>query len=434
MELSSSKSFSSILKPIVPEIAAVLDSFRKGEEVFAERVNNVLRLLAVGILYLIYVGFYLTGINYEYHYSLSFIVMGWLLGSAVMVYHVTGRERVSWVYKYASVSMDLIFLALTLLFVNEYRPILFGAYFLIITASSLRFSFYLPLYAGLVAVVLNFGVTWNAYGLWNGLFSLGFFLQTTLLLMNGILVSLLADRTRGLIERSVNSLVEQAEMRSLLNRYVSEPVAQKLTQKDEVLEDADRDISILIADIRGYTSFSRNLPPQRSLELLNTYFSRMTEIVFDQEGTLDKFMGDGLMALFGAPVIQSDHTERAVTTAVSMQSEMGNLNEELQEKGLPEIDIGIGVSTGEAVVGEVGSDTRKDYTAIGPNVNLAKRLESQADGGEVIVSDSVVERLGERLKAERIGRLKMLANFDLRGISETIEAYNVLEFSDKNEE
>ena len=146
-------------------------------------------------------------------------------------------------------------------------------------------------------------------------------------------------------------------------------------------------ITVLFADIRGFTRISEHAPPEKIVNLLNRYFSAMTDIIFAHGGTLDKYLGDGLMALFGAPTVTPKDAANAISAAVAMQRRMLSINDELHKEGFPEIGIGIGLHTGEVTVGYIGSERRSEYTAIGDTVNTAARLESNAKGGEILVSE-----------------------------------------------
>jgi adenylate cyclase len=135
---------------------------------------------------------------------------------------------------------------------------------------------------------------------------------------------------------------------------------------------------------------------------LNKFFSAMTDIIFANGGTLDKYIGDGLMALFGAPTATEEDALNSVKAAVTMQKKLRELNPELRAEGLPEISMGIGLHTGEATIGYIGSDKRSEYTAIGDTVNLAARLQSNAGGGQILMSDATAAACGNRLPyAER---------------------------------
>ena len=150
-------------------------------------------------------------------------------------------------------------------------------------------------------------------------------------------------------------------------------------------------LTVLFADIRGFTRLSEHAPPERVVQLLNNYFTAMSDIIFAHGGTLDKYIGDGLMALFGAPTATPDDACNAVAAAVAMQREMGVINEQLSKDGLAEIAIGIGLHTGVATVGYIGSERRSEYTAIGDTVNLAARLEQNSLAGQILLSDAAAQ-------------------------------------------
>src|SRR5205809_4778187 len=155
-------------------------------------------------------------------------------------------------------------------------------------------------------------------------------------------------------------------------------------------------ITVLFADIRGFTRISEHAPPERIVSLLNKYFSAMTDIIFAHGGTLDKYLGDGLMSLFGAPTTTPEDASNALNTAVAMQRRILGINQELRAEGFPEIGVGIGLHTGEATVGYIGSERRSEYTAIGDTVNTASRLESNAKGGQILLSDAAARAATSR--------------------------------------
>jgi adenylate cyclase len=157
-------------------------------------------------------------------------------------------------------------------------------------------------------------------------------------------------------------------------------------------------ITILFADIRGFTRISEHAAPERIVGLLNKYFSAMTDILFAHGGTLDKYLGDGLMALFGAPTTTPEDASNALNAAVAMQRRVLGINLELQAEGFPELNIGIGLHTGEVTVGYIGSERRSEYTAIGDTVNTASRLESNSKAGEILISDATSKAAHSRYK------------------------------------
>jgi adenylate cyclase len=188
-------------------------------------------------------------------------------------------------------------------------------------------------------------------------------------------------------------LAREEVARANYSRFMPEYVVKQLLKNPDsfTLGGVNQVITVLFADIRGFTSLAEREDPSKIVSLLNRYFSEMSEIIFAHGGTLDKYIGDGLMALFGAPTASEEDALNAVKAAVSMQKKLRDLNKELRSEGLAEIAVGIGLHTGEALVGYIGSDKRSEYTAIGDTVNLAARLESNAAGGEILISDATAE-------------------------------------------
>lgn len=179
-------------------------------------------------------------------------------------------------------------------------------------------------------------------------------------------------------------------------------------------------VTSLFSDIRNFTTMAETLPPQEAVQILNEYFSDMTPIIFEHSGLLDKYMGDGLMALFGVPYPCDDAAANAVSAAIDMQRRMESVNRDLKAIGLSEIAIGIGINTGMVTVGYIGSEERTDYTAIGDPVNLAARLEKQAQGWQIIISGSTREALGDRFPIRPCG------NILVKGRKEPVQIYEVL--------
>ncbi len=148
-----------------------------------------------------------------------------------------------------------------------------------------------------------------------------------------------------------------------------------------------RQVSILLTDLRGFTAVAEQYPPNLVVSVLNQYFTRMCEIVFQHGGLVDKFMGDAIMVVFGLPEYRLDDLERAIACAVEMQRAMLELNEQMSEQGYPRLYMGVGINTGEVVVGRLGSDLHHEYTIIGDEVNLAFRIEAYSLRGQVLLSD-----------------------------------------------
>lgn len=215
------------------------------------------------------------------------------------------------------------------------------------------------------------------------------------------LISAVAAQTAVTVEtvKAHKQLAREEVARANYSRFMPEYVVKQLLDNPGSfrLGGVNQTITVLFADIRGFTAFSEKENPEKVVTLLNRYFSLMTEIIFEHGGTLDKFIGDGLMALFGAPSASPEDALNAVKAAVTMQKRLGPLNEELRSEGLGQISMGIGLHTGEATVGYIGSDKRSEYTAIGDTVNLASRLESNAGGGQILMSEATASASGNRI-------------------------------------
>src|SRR5437899_3702541 len=205
------------------------------------------------------------------------------------------------------------------------------------------------------------------------------------------LISAVAAQTAIAVEnvRAHERLAREEVARANYSRFLPEYVVKQMLENPNSfkLGGVTQTITVLFADIRGFTRISEHAPPEKIVQLLNRYFSAMTDIIFAQVCTLDQYIGDGLMALFGAPTVTPNDASNALSTAVAMQRRLIGINLELSEEGFPEIGIGIGLHTGEVTVGYIGSERRSEYTAIGDTVNTASRLESNAKGGQILVSE-----------------------------------------------
>jgi adenylate cyclase len=206
------------------------------------------------------------------------------------------------------------------------------------------------------------------------------------------LISAVAAQTAVAVEtiKAHKRLAREEVARANYSRFMPEYVVKQLLEKPDSfrLGGVNQKITVLFADIRGFTTLSEKENPEKVVGLLNRYFSAMSEIIFAYGGTLDKYIGDGLMAIFGAPTASPEDAKNALKTAVAMQKRLSSLNEELKSEGYSRIEIGIGLHTGIATIGYVGSEQRSEYTAIGDTVNLASRLEQNAAGGQILISEA----------------------------------------------
>ena len=208
-------------------------------------------------------------------------------------------------------------------------------------------------------------------------------------------------------------LVEIHRRRHVLNvfkQYVAPQVVDKISRDRDfelVLGGENRHIAVLFVDIRGFTTMSESLRPAEVVEILNEYLSLTTRSIFDNGGTLDKFVGDATMAVFNAPFDLDDYVFRAVCTAWDMMAGADAIADQFEKRFGKRVAFGIGIHCGEAVVGNIGCDFRMDYTAIGDTVNTAARLESSADRGQILISEEVYEAVRDRIEAAPIGEIPL---------------------------
>lgn len=188
---------------------------------------------------------------------------------------------------------------------------------------------------------------------------------------------------------------EKRKIKKVFKHYVSEEVVDEMLKYPDKIPLGGKRVqaTVLFSDIRGFTSLSENYDPQRIVSVLNTYFSVMVDIIFKNKGTLDKYLGDGILAFFGAPIVRSEHADLAVTTAIEMVSKMDELNRELALQN--PLRIGIGIHSGEAIVGNIGSHRKMEYTIIGDTVNTASRIEGLTKElkTDILITDETLSRL-----------------------------------------
>jgi adenylate cyclase len=211
-------------------------------------------------------------------------------------------------------------------------------------------------------------------------------------------------------------------VRSNFERYFAPQLAQRIASSGEAakLGGDKRTVVVLFSDIRGFTALSETMRPDDMATLLTEYFTEMVECVFRHDGTLDKFIGDSVMAQWGAPIGADDDADKAMAAAIDMMQELDKLNTKWKSEGRPQLDIGIGINQGEAFAGNIGSERRLEFTVIGDTVNTASRLCSAAGPGEILISEDMRKALSKKPK------LKEMPPMELKNKTQPVKVYKVI--------
>ena len=209
--------------------------------------------------------------------------------------------------------------------------------------------------------------------------------------------------------RAREDLLKQERIRLAYRRFLPEHLAELLISKPDAvhLGGVRNYVTALFADLRGFTSLVEDLPPEEAVELLNTFFTEMADIIFRHSGTLDKYLGDGLLAVFGAPLSQPSDALRGVQCAIAMQAALEELGADWQAQARPIIGMGIGINSGVAIAGNIGSPQRMEYTVIGDTVNVAARLTAHAQPGEILLGEATWQQVQSEVLAEPLPPLAL---------------------------
>jgi len=245
-----------------------------------------------------------------------------------------------------------------------------------------------------------------------------------------VLARVATQLTLSRAKARISTLARDLEVRNrfifeTFGRYLSNEVVEQLLQSPEGLKlgGETRKVTLLMSDLRGFTQIADRIPPDRVVRLLNNYLGTMVDVLLSFQGTIDEFIGDAILAIFGAPVQRDDDALRAVACAVEMQRAMERVNEFNRREGLPVVEMGIAIHTGEVVVGNIGSDKRAKYGVVGSPVNLTARIESYTVGGQILVSDRTRREggadlsVGSEVVVQMKGFEKPVSAWDVRGVS-----------------
>lgn len=350
-----------------------------------------------------------------------------LQGKIAIVANVTtgssdiGSVPIDAAYPFVGVHANVINAILTESFIKQWRPptvialevfLLLGVWVLARRFSSISFSigcFLLTI--GFLAIVVSFYLLAGIQAR---------IVQPTQMVVFAVVAILVLKHMEEERQKLV-VLKQREEIRSTFGRYISDEVASEILSAPGSLAMGGelRQVTFLVSDIRGFTSISNHLSPQRLVSLLNHFLTHMIAIIKRHSGTVDEIRGDGLLVFFGAPIVYGDEEYRAVACAIDMQNGMEQLNSKLAVEGFPKLQIGISIHTGEVVVGNIGSLQRAKYSAVGSAINTAFRIESYTVGGQVLISRKTFQAVADRLKVHR--RMSL----DFKGASASVTVFDV---------
>ncbi len=259
---------------------------------------------------------------------------------------------------------------------------------------------------------------------------IGYFVVSIFIFKRGLILNLIYP-TLTIVATSLTSIsyIAASETKhkkyilGIFGKYVSKDVVDHLLKSEKSIElgGTEREVTSMFADIRGFTAMSEKMTPHQVITFLNHYFGDMTDLIFAHEGTLDKYVGDALFALWGSPLPDKDHAYKAVKCALAIQEKLKTQH----RKDIPPINLGIGICSGPAVVGNMGSPQRQEFTAIGDTINTSSRLSGTASGGQVMITDSTYQMIKDKVIAKKLeplkvkGKEKMLTVYEVVGLKAT---------------
>jgi len=332
--------------------------------------------------------------------------------------------------------LDLAYVVIALVGISQAdHPVVFKGFtferpflilFLLNALSGLRFDFKASIYFAVASILVVFGLGfYDAYSGYRisvpgAIFESVF--KAALVGGTALVSGYIGHRSKALIVQAIEEQEEKKFIKTVFGRYATEEVVEDALKRGLKLGGEEREVTIFFSDIRNFTGMSERLQPNEVVDLLNDYFAEMVDVISRNGGTLNKFMGDGILAIFGAPVSYGNDAERAVITALEMMERLEGFNREQVEKGKAELSIGIGINTGRVVVGNVGSTERMEYTAIGDAVNLASRLDelNKELGTSILISHSTFQQVEGIIQTNRLKPTK------LKGKEKKVWVYEVV--------
>ncbi|PKL33750.1 MAG: hypothetical protein CVV45_06310 [Spirochaetae bacterium HGW-Spirochaetae-10] len=410
-----------------------------------ERSEKLVVFIRLGIMALYAVGG--LGVRKEIPaHSLQAILIAASIGTALsfVVFFLLKKGLFTEKLKYYTTTADIVIFLTTLWQFGTFRTFKSEAFlvlFLWIAIAAMRFSVKLTIYAGtlaslgymlLIVLALSLGtihtgtVTEHFTSEKVSLGNLG--LRVLFVTALFVVSAYIAKIYEGLILRAAEKEIaaerevqEKEKVKDTFSRYVTHQVAEKILQEGISMSGERRRATVLFCDIRNFTRMSEHMEPEEVVSFLNEYLTAMVDVIFEYGGTLDKFVGDEIMAVFGAPVSTGRDEENAVLAALRMKEQLRELNERRQKQGHAAIQFGIGIHTGEVVAGNIGSDKRMEYTVIGQAVNIASRIEALNKhlATDILITQETFDAVSSMIRAEKQPPVQV------KGVEKPIQTYLV---------
>lgn len=404
-----------------------LNAFFLTEEQAGERKINLLRLVFL-LLFLAneFSNYYLLKVVAGWlHVRAVWTMLAWIAYAAAAWYAVNRLGFYARPVKYISAGVDALFLTLTIVLVEGHNGPLVPVFYILIVGCTLRYSYRAILAASAFSALGYAAVWYTSFGnpRLMPIPAYSAVIHLLIMVMMGAFSAYAVSKMRGLVLKFAENFARREMVEGALSRYVSRQVAKKILDSPDggsaMGVGRRTQAAVLISDIRGFTPLSEGMDPGELVALLNSYFSRMVDVVFRHDGTLDKFVGDALIVVFNDPFEQTDAEKRAVACAAEMQAELAAFNAGQTASGGRTLGVGIGVHCGPVVAGNVGSESRMDYTVIGDTVNFASRLQGKAPAGAVFVSGAVKDKTAGAFTYESAGVM------EFKGYREPAEVFKL---------
>jgi len=430
------------IKKIVDDPAAAdlsVEEVLRREQIRSERLVTKVRInIAASVILMVLIIGIVTRLTDPMSFIRFWILIPsyclYLALSLIFIRHITEQDYRP-LYKYVLITLDFIFileavivLRLTTVMGGSMMAIdtpAFWGFFIVNVMSGIRLDLKLSYHCAVLSTIIFIGLVF---------FDLRHMpapdtstivimvMKGGVLLLTALMSGYIGIKARRLIIENLNEHREKEIITKVFGRYVSGPVAERLLDGDIVLGGEERKITVLFSDIRDFTWISEKLPPQEVVSLLNEYFDVMVGAVFAHDGILNKFIGDGMMAIFGAPESRGGEEERAVRAAIEMRERLKTFNRrQINKETMVTLSVGIGITTGTAVVGNVGSTQRMDYTAIGDTINTASRFVglSKEVKADILIDEATYSAVRNRFATDSLG------SFLVKGKDTPLAVYRV---------